>query len=74
MNEISESCVFSFGVLFSLSSLPSFIGISRSVQMFIFSIGTKMSGCPRLYLGTGDGVDIFQKFMRDLALKPGAAH
>ena len=24
-----------------------------------------MSGCPRLYLGTGIGVGIFQKFMRD---------
>ena len=41
------------------------IWIIRSVQKFIFSIGTKMSGCPRLYLGTGVGVGIFQKFMRD---------
>ena len=57
---------------FPLSIYPMtsfFIGLSRSVQKFIFSIGTKMSGCPRLYGGTGNGVDIFQKFMRDLAPK-----
>ena len=29
---------------------------------------------PSFISGNGDGVDIFQKFMRDPAPKPGAAH
>ena len=43
---------------FPLSIYPMtsfFIGLSRSVQKFIFSIGSKMSGCPRLYFIWGNG-------------------